>query len=239
MPDVYRALWRHKWFVIVLTAILVGAAYFLTKQEQKHYQSSTLVRVVQRVQDPTQALGALQTGQKLAQTYAQIVETRAIAARIYERLDGQVPLAGIKVSASPVQDLDLLTITATATSPENAVRVANAAPRALRQFIKGSAAVQDQVISVQPAELPTGPSSPSLKLNLVLALMLGLILNGALALVLELVSDRLPDPEGIESLTGQPVIATIPQLKFTPGARVIRPRRHEVSSTIVRKVESG
>lgn len=239
MPDVYRGLWRHRWFVLGLTAALVGAAYALTKQEQRQYQASTLVRVVQRIQDPSQALGALATGSKLAQTYAQIVATRATAQRIYERLGHRVPFPAIKVSGTPVQDLDLLTITARAPTPKDAQAVANAAPQALRAFIRETGTLRDQVITVETAQLPQAPSSPNLKLNLALALMLGLILNGGLALLIEMLSDRLPDADELESMTGRPVVASIPQLKFTRRSRLEVARMLEKESTIVPKVESG
>ena len=241
MPDVYRALWRHKIFVVVLTAALVAAAFALTKQEQKKYSAATLIRVQQRIQDPTQALGALETGQRLAQTYAQIIETTAVTQRIYERLGRQVPLKDISVSAAPVQDLELVTITATETSPQRAQLVANAAPAALRAWIKDTGTLRDQVVTVDRAALPTGPSSPKLKLNLALALVLGLILNGGLALLMEVFADRLPEPDELEAATGRPVVASIPNLKLTRGARLTLARipGREATAVVATKARNG
>ncbi len=233
MPDVYRALWRHKIFVVVLTLGLVAAAFVLTKQEQKKYSTSTLIRVQQQIQDPTQALGALETGQRLAQTYAKIIETTAVTQRIYEQLGGQIALKDIAVSATPIQDLELVTITATETTPQSAQRVANAAPAALRAWIKDTGTLRDQVVTVDRAQLPLGPSSPKLKLNLALAFVLGLILNGGLALLIEVFADRLPEPDELESLTGRPVVASIPNLKLTRGARLTLTRIPPREPTVV------
>ena len=49
---------------------------------------------------------------------------------------------------------------------------------------------------------------------LALALLLGLIFNCALALAIDLISDRVGDADEFEKLTGVPVIASIPPLKF-------------------------
>ena len=49
----------------------------------KVYQATSLVRIQQRVANPTEAFGALQTGQLLAETYAKIVETDTVRRRIF------------------------------------------------------------------------------------------------------------------------------------------------------------
>ena len=46
--DVYRALWRHKWFILVLTALCVGAAWYATVQQTQRYEAAALVRVQER-----------------------------------------------------------------------------------------------------------------------------------------------------------------------------------------------
>ena len=68
------------------------------------------------------------------------------------------------------------------------------------------------------------PSSPNLQLNITIAVMLGLILGGALALLKESVSDRIDDIEELERTTKHPVIATIPNLKFATPKREARPK---------------
>jgi uncharacterized protein involved in exopolysaccharide biosynthesis len=42
--DVYRALWRHKVFIAVLTAAFVTATWYATKQQTQTYEASALVR---------------------------------------------------------------------------------------------------------------------------------------------------------------------------------------------------
>lgn len=222
--DVYKALWRRWILIVTLTALVVAGAWFATAQRTKVYRSSTLIRISQPISDPGQAFGILEAGQQLAQTYARIVQTHTIADTIYENLGRQVPLADIagNIHGSPLQNLELLTVTVDNVNPGRAALIANATPTALRNFIKASGTLHEQVTVVDRATPATVPFSPNLKQNLILALLLGLFVNGALALLLEVLSDRLPDADQLESLTGYPILATVPPLQFVP-VMVARP----------------
>jgi capsular polysaccharide biosynthesis protein len=222
--DVYKALWRRWILIVTLTALVVAGAWFATAQRTKVYRSSALIRISQPISDPGQAFGILEAGQQLAQTYARIVETSTIADTVYENLGRQVPLAEINgnIHGSPLQNLELLSVTVDSVNPRRAALIANATPVALRNFIKASGTLHEQVTVVERATPATAPFKPNLKQNLILALLLGLFVNGALALLLEMLSDRLPDTDQLESLTGYPILATVPPLQFVP-VMVARP----------------
>lgn len=243
ISSVYRTLWRHKLFIILLTVLLAGAAWFLTARQTKLYTASSLVRVQQRVTDASDVFGALQTGERLARTYAEIAKTREVREQVETRLGIVVPYTAIK--ASQVSNLELLRLRATHEDPVLAMRIANALPSALAALIRKTGTSRDIITPIeQTAAPPTVPSSPNLKLNIAIALLVGLILNSGLALMIEAFSDRVGSAEDIERATGQPVIATIPPLSFVsslpdsqsgrgerwrpPGRRVVkRPARDD------------
>src|SRR5688572_13360424 len=106
--DVYRALWRHKYLIVVLTGALVAAAWFLTSRQQPQYTAASLVRIQQTINDPAEAFGALQAGGRLAQTYERIVRTSTIARKVHANLGGAVDYRQIDIGAAQVQDLELL-----------------------------------------------------------------------------------------------------------------------------------
>ena len=56
---------------------------------------------------------------------------------------------------SPVQGLDMLTISARSPDPLTAERIANAAPLALESFIRQTGTMRDQITLIQRANLPT------------------------------------------------------------------------------------
>jgi capsular polysaccharide biosynthesis protein len=243
--DVYRALWRHKWFILVLTAACVAAAWYATAQQTQRYEASALVRPQER--GPAVAgnpSAALQASQDLAQTYTRMISSGALAdyvkalvasctqpgVRVAETrscgwLVGK-PRAGIapgaiskvKLTADNVQGLDLLSITARSENRTNALIAAAAAPDALREFIRRTAPASERVVTAKPAR-SSSPVSRHLALNVTIALVLGLIFSGGLALLLELLRDRLPETDELEEAVGHPVLATIPTLRLRGGAQ--------------------
>jgi protein tyrosine kinase modulator len=219
--DVYRALWRHKVFICVLTALLGVTAWFFVSRQTKTYEATALVRIQQRITTPTEAYGAIQTGQLLAETYAQIVQADTVRQRIFALVRKQIPIdtGQIQIGGLPVNRLDLLRISARGPDPNQAALVANAVPRALAAFIRETGTSRDQIVPIDRADVPAKPVAPRMKLDVALAILLGLIVNSALALVLELVGDRVRQPEEFEDLFGLPVLATIPSVKLrSPSA---------------------
>ncbi len=220
--DLYRALWRKKMLIATLTAVCVGATLFFSLRQTPVYEAETLVRIQQRIDEPSQAFESLEASQRLTETYAEIIQSGALGDRVERLLAPQLP--GIVVSdrdltAQPVKDLELLTIGARDPDPRRATVIANAVPTALRNFIRETGTLRDSIASVAPAKLPTSPSSPNILLNLALALILGLLVNGAIALLVELLADRLPEPDELEDSSGVPVLTTVPTLDFARAPR--------------------
>ncbi len=244
--DVYRALWRHKFFIVVLTAVFVAAAWYATSQQARRYEASTLVRVQERGDTGNASLVAAQT---LAETYAKIIGSGALKGDIKTFVAGCAsgnasslkgflpPVAPRRASASSpngnvpstsrsvrraaaarrfrrAYTRDLLTISARSKTPENATIAANAAPWALRLFIRRTGSGTEKLVLVKAATKPSSPVSQQLPLKIAIAVMFGLIFNGALALLLELFRDRLPEPDELGQALGHPVLATIPALRL-------------------------
>ena len=252
--DVYRALWRHKLLIGVLTTAFVAATWYVTSQQTRTYEASTLVRAQVRGPAAGNASAALQASQDLARTYAKMIlsgaltdDVQRLVAACAEKRSSVSPtsarvespkgagkagapscgwlgskrsgrvlprnISEVTLSAEPVQELPLLTLTARSKRPSSALIVADAAAPALREFIRMTAPLSERVVTVKAAT-ESSPVSRHLALNIAIALMLGLIFNGALALLIEFFRDRLPEPDQIEQALGYPVLATIPVLRL-------------------------
>lgn len=241
--DVYRALWRHKWFILFLSAGCVAGAWYLTAREAKTYEASALVRTQERGNTAGDAAAALQASQLLAETYARVIASGALAGELRTvvaacaRSNGSAgarppcawlsgkrggPLAPgaisrVPLSAARPEDLDLLSITARSPNPRNALLAAAAAPDALRSFVRRTAPPSERIVTVKAATA-SSPVPRHLALNITIALVLALIFSGGLALLMELFRDRLPEANELEQALGHPVLATIPVLRLRATA---------------------
>jgi capsular polysaccharide biosynthesis protein len=214
--DVYRALWRHRFFIVVLTAVFVGAAWYVTTRQTRTYVATAFVRVQEGGPNAGDAAGALEAAKSVAQTYAKIIDSGALKAEINKLVVGRPArerVSEVTLSADAAQDLPLLTITARSRDPASATIVADAAPRALSSFIRRTGPRSEKIVALETR--PSSPVSRHMALNLASALVVGLIFNSALALLIELFRDRLPKPEELGQAVGHPVLATIPTLRLS------------------------
>jgi capsular polysaccharide biosynthesis protein len=234
--DVYRALWRHRFFIVVLTAVFVGAAWYVTSRQARTYEATALVRVQERGPNAGDAAGALQAAQSLAQTYAKIIDSGALKKEINKLVVDRPALrrvSEVTLSASAAQDSPLLTITARSRNPASATIVGDAAPRALSKFIRRTGPRSEQIVAVETKS--SSPVSRHMALKLAIAIVIGLIFNSALALLIELFRDRLPKPDELGQAVGHPVLATIPTLRLNP----IAPPAASPETEAVREIEQS
>jgi capsular polysaccharide biosynthesis protein len=218
--DVYRALWRHRLMILLLTAVAAVAAFLYTRTQPTIYQAGALVRIQQRAPNATD-LGTLELGERLARTYAEIVKTRSMKERVADRLPQNVPGSAYSISASPVGDVELLSVTAQSESPRLAAQAANATAAALQDFITETGTLRDRIVVVDPAGTPGAPILPRAKMTIVLAVLVALLFNGALALAREFFADRLPGVDEWQERFGKPVLATVPTLDLVPYSKVL------------------
>ena len=225
--DVYRALWRHRLMIVLLTAVAGVAAYLFTTTQPQVYQASALIRIQQRAApgDAFGSVSSLELGRQLARTYARIVTTGSMGDRVARTLAGKVPRDDIEITAEPVGDVELLWISARSESPQVAAVVANATIAALREFIAETGTLRDQIVLVDRARAPSVPVLPRTTFTVAMAVLLALLFNAAVALAREFFADRLPEIDEWDAKFGRPVLATVPNLSFKarPSAPATRP----------------
>ena len=82
------------------------------------------------------------------------------------------------------------------------------------------------IVIVDQAKVPTGPSAPSLPKNLAIALLLGLALAGAAVLALEQIDEGIRNPGDIERLLGLPLLGNAPLANDEPATLLLDPKSH-------------
>ena len=214
--DVYRALWRHKYFIVALTAACVAAAWYATSRQDRIYEASTLVRVQQRATDPGDTLAVLEGSERLSQTYATIIDSGALTERIAglaAKKGSAADASDVELSGAPVEGVALLWISARSTDPVRAASVANAAPSALRKIRPDELAPRpdrdrqgshDATLSRRAEHEPEHRSGVSP----------GARLQQRSLLLFEVLRDRLPGSDELGTELGYPVLVTVPTLRL-------------------------
>ncbi|WP_039390918.1 polysaccharide biosynthesis tyrosine autokinase [Novosphingobium sp. MBES04] len=86
------------------------------------------------------------------------------------------------------------------------------------QLNAASGAVSNNITVVDYAEVPTTPSSPKMLINLVIALLIGLVVSALVILLREYFDDAIRSPEDVERKLGIPLLALVPNSEDVQSA---------------------
>ncbi|MEW4354721.1 Wzz/FepE/Etk N-terminal domain-containing protein [Streptococcus pneumoniae] len=212
-----KTLWKRK-FLIVVTAFLVavlalGYSMFVAKPK---YDSTTRIYVVNRQQNEGNTLTNqdLQAGAYLVKDYKEIILSQDVLSRVAEELQlksGSGDLAK-KIKVAVPTDTRIVSITVSDDSPEEAAHIANTLRQAAAEKIIDTTKVSD-VTTLEEASVPTAPSSPNIKRNVILGFLAGGVVMSLVVLVVEILDDRVKKPEDIEEVMGLTLLGVVPDIE--------------------------
>lgn len=86
----------------------------------------------------------------------------------------------------------------------------------------------NNIAVVDPADVPQRPSSPRLLLNLLAALLLGLVFGGLLTFALEQIDEAIIDPAEVERRLGLPLLGSVPKLETGTPREALLDRKSQL-----------
>ena len=229
---VFRAHWLGMLLIIVAGVV---AAFGWTLLQTKVYTADTSAVVQTRsTNGSTGSVGEAQLGNSLSisrvKTYVELGKSRAVAERVIKDLGLKDDPNAVtsRVQVGDAQDTPTLRIQAAAGDPQAAKDLAEAWARAMvaevNKLESGDAGTQG-ALYLQPVDsalLPSSPSSPNVRLALVIGAIAGLALAIAYGLLRYTLDRRIRSVESVEKETGVAVVGTIPEEKsFTSDDRLI------------------
>ena len=185
-------LWTKK-LLILFTAFYFAAFSFLGTYFfiQPTYTSTTRIYVVNQATD-NKNLSAqdLQAGTYLVNDYKEIITSNDVLSEVIkdEKLNLSEAELSKMVSVNIPTDTRLISISVKAKTGQDAQVLANKVREVASKKIKTVTKVED-VTTLEEAKLPSSPSSPNIKRNV----LLGAILGGFVAIVAVLVREVLDD----------------------------------------------
>lgn len=231
LRDYLRVL-RKRWPVLVVLTLLGGlVAAGATAMMTPRYESTTQLYVAVRT---TSAEGAsdLVQGTTYARqaviSYVDVVTSAIVLDQVADELglDATSQQLEQQLKVSTPSDSVLINITASGTDPEAVAELANTTGSVFASTVTDQIEMPDangasrvQIITIQPASVPTQESSPSLFLNLAIGLALGLLFGLAIALLREVTDTRIHSGKDVQELTDAPLLGAItfdPESKRRP-----------------------
>ena len=234
---VYLRILQRWWWLLLIGAVGGAvAAYFLTGLITPTYESTTKV-LVQGGQTPgTPFLPEAQASQDLARNYRDLIKTRPILERVIQDLSLPYDTEKLSEKLSVSSPRSLIEISVGDPDPEVAASIANTTAvifiedfrsRQFAQIAQLQASLSQQgivgdtsIITAQASTLSTlsiveeaqparSPSSPRIRLNTILAGVVGLMFAGLVVFVIEHLNDRIRSEDEIRSLTDMPSLGSI------------------------------
>jgi polysaccharide biosynthesis transport protein len=121
----YLSLLGHWAWLVASTAILAGlSAYIISTIITPVYQANTTVMVYDLPTDNASELGSIQLNIQLSQTYSQMMVKAPVLAEV-AKVMGLNEIDPESITAQPLSNMPLIYITAKASNPQQAAKIAN------------------------------------------------------------------------------------------------------------------
>jgi polysaccharide biosynthesis transport protein len=221
----YLHLLRQRLVLVILSVVAGVAGGYLATNHTRTYQATTSIYVGSRDPSALQSNDIIQMDRIIA-TYAAMVKSTPVAEGAVQashapRSPGQV--AG-ETTAAVVTNTNLISITVTDLDPSVAESLANGVAASFIAQVQnlvaasGPAAATAPSVSVfQPAGLPGASLATSVKRNLALGALFGLVVSIGAVLLIDYLDISIKNAEDLEAHSALPVLGTIPYRRARPS----------------------
>ena len=212
-----KVLWKRK-LIIALVAIVTGAVAFGYSSfvVKPQFTSTTRIYVVNRNQGDKPGLTNqdLEAGSYLVKDYREIILSQDVLEKVVaeQGLSFDAKSLAKKVQVTVPADTRIVSISVRDGNPEEASRIANALREVAAQKIISVTKVSD-VTTLEEARPAISPSSPNIRRNTIFGVGIGASIVILLALLVELLDDRVKRPEDIEEVMHISLLGVIPNLE--------------------------
>lgn len=208
-------LWERKWTFLLTALVTLGAAAAVTFSLPKVYKTTAYLYVSASGSNLS-TFDQVQANQVVVKTLAELLQTRKVAKATADRLPYQISDEDLvnKVEVTAIEQSQLITLTASAPTPDEARITANTYGGtfvSLQQELLAESSASSRARLAASAPRITDPSRPRPRLYLLVGALVALLTGTAAAILRDRTDKRLRLDSSTE-LEGVPIIGQIPRL---------------------------
>lgn len=196
--------------VVISVGVSVGISFYLLSPV---YQAQTQILVNQKSSlSDVYAWQSIDTDLRLINTYNVIITNTAILTPVIDKLNLDVTPEELarQISVSNENDSKVVNISVLDSNPKHAVEISNTISEVFKEKVPELMRV-DNISILSKAKLSENPIpiKPNKILNIMIAVVIGLILGVSIAILLEILDTTIKNENDIEEHYGMPVIGVV------------------------------
>lgn len=209
-----KKLWMKKFLILFMalffgTLALLGSVFLI----KPSYSASTRIYVINQQNAENITATDLQAGSFLVNDYKEIITSRDVMKDVIatNSLSLSPDTLSKMISVTIPADTRVISITVTNHDPQQAKDLANSIREVASEKIKSVTKVQD-VTPLEKAQLPSKPSSPNIKRNTMIGMLIGGLFTIVIIVIKEVLDDRVKRPEDVEEVLGVTLLGIVPNI---------------------------
>ena len=215
LQELFRRLKKRIGLIVTITllATVFSAVYSVFFIEPVYEAKVGVILISENAANSSNTgTASISYAQNLIETYTEIAKTNKVATMAALMLGKDV---------STEELMDMTTVSATGESLIINLGVQNTDPQKAYKYVEAYAEAfverakelipEDDTRIMDGSQVPTGPISPNIQLNVAIAFVVGLMASVGLALLLEYLNNTIVSKEDVERNLGLPVIGIIPE----------------------------
>lgn len=209
-----KKLWMKKFLILFMalffgTLALLGSVFLI----KPSYSASTRIYVINQQNAENITATDLQAGSFLVNDYKEIITSRDVMKDVIatNSLSLSPDALSKMISVTIPTDTRVISITVTNHDPQQAKDLANSIREVASEKIKSVTKVQD-VTPLEKAQLPSKPSSPNIKRNTMIGMLIGGLFTIVIIVIKEVLDDRVKRPEDVEEVLGMTLLGIVPNI---------------------------
>ena len=218
LREYFSIIKKRFWIITLITvvAMVVSGVISFFMLSPVYESKSTLIVNTEKNEETQMITGdQFSVSQKLAVTYGEIIKSRAVLESVISnlKLDSEYEDLVEKITVSPVQDTQIISISVQDTNPKKARDIANEIPKVFEKEVKRITKANDIQV-IDKAILPENPIKPNKMMNVAIAAVLGMMIGLFIVFLLEYLDNKIKTPQDVEKHLDLPILGVIPNEKI-------------------------